>query len=196
MVFYVIDDELPALKMSEQIVREAYPEAQVYTFGDSEAALEAIGGQGQLPDVVFCDIEMPGMNGIEFAVRLKTLSPQTRIIFVTGYSQYALDAFRIHAHGYILKPMSVDRVREECALLDRRTDEPSDSKMQIRCFGYFEIFWNGKPPVFSRKQTKELFAYLIDRRGDSCTGAGKYRLQFREARAMIFPGKRRKAGMA
>ena len=131
--------------------------------------LNAFVEKAQIPDVVFCDIEMPGLNGLEFAVRLKTLSPQTRIIFVTGYSQYALEAFRIHAHGYILKPMSVDRVLEECAVLEQRKDDVPDSKLQIRCFGYFEIFWKGRPLDFSRKQTKELFAYLVDRRGDSCT---------------------------
>ncbi len=169
MIFYVIDDEPLALKISYQVVQEAYPNAQVISFSDSAEALKAIVEEAQIPDVVFCDIEMPRLNGLEFAVRLKTLSPQSRLIFVTGYSQYALDAFRLHAHGYILKPMSVDRVREECAALDLHEDDDIEKKLQVKCFGYFEIFWNGKPLDFSRKQTKELFAYLVDRRGDACT---------------------------
>ena len=168
MIFYVIDDEPLALKISHQVVQEAFPNAQVFSFGDSTDALKAV-GEGQIPDVVFSDIEMPRLNGLEFAVRLKTLSPQTRLIFVTGYSQYALDAFRIHAHGYILKPMSVDRVREECASLDLHEEDASENKLQVKCFGFFEIFWHGKPLDFSRKQTKELFAYLVNRHGDACT---------------------------
>ena len=169
MIFYVIDDEPFALRISHQVIQEAFPNAQVLPFGDAAEALDAIGAGKQIPDVVFCDIEMPRLNGLEFAVRLKTLSPQTRVIFVTGYSQYALEAFRIHAHGYILKPMSVDRVREECAALDLPGDEAAEDKLQVKCFGYFEAFWHGKPLDFSRKQTKELFAYLINRHGDACT---------------------------
>ena len=169
MLFYVIDDEPIALKLSYQVVREAYPDASVLSFGDSAAALKAISEDGQLPDVVFSDIEMPGINGLEFAARLKTLSPRTIVIFVTGYSQYALDAFRIHAHGYILKPMSADRVREECAALNIGDDKYTGDKLQVRCFGYFEVFWQGKPLIFPRKQTKELLAYLIDRMGAACT---------------------------
>ena len=170
MIFYVIDDEPLALKISYQVVQDAFPNAQVFSFSDSAEALKVIGEEGKIPDVVFSDIEMPRMNGLEFAVRLKTLSPQTKLIFVTGYSQYALDAFRIHAHGYILKPMSVDQVREECAALDLHENDASDNhKLQVKCFGYFEVFWQGKPLDFSRKQTKELFAYLVNRRGDACT---------------------------
>ena len=169
MIFYVIDDEPLALKISYQVVQDAFPNAQVFSFSDSAEALKVIGEEGKIPDVVFSDIEMPRMNGLEFAVRLKTLSPQTKLIFVTGYSQYALDAFRIHAHGYILKPMSVERVREECASLDLPEDDASGNLLQVKCFGYFEVFWHGKPLDFSRKQTKELFAYLVNRHGDACT---------------------------
>lgn len=170
MTFYVIDDEPLALKMSYQVVQEAFPNAQVFSFSDSAEALKMIGEEGKIPDVVFSDIEMPRLNGLEFAVRLKTLSPQTKLIFVTGYSQYALDAYRIHAHGYILKPMSVDRVREECAALDLHENDASNNhKLKVKCFGYFEVFWHRKPLDFSRKQTKELFAYLVNRHGDACT---------------------------
>ena len=169
MLVYVIDDEPMALKISYQVVQDAYPHATVLSFGSAVDALKAIDEEKMNPDVVFTDIEMPGINGLEFAVRLKTLSPQSRLIFVTGYSEYALEAFRIHAHGYILKPMSIERVREECDALNLGESKPSEDKLQVRCFGYFEIFWRGKPLDFARKQTKELLAYLIDRRGAACT---------------------------
>ena len=172
MLFFVVDDEPIALKASGTVVQAAYPEAEIMLFHSAKAALCAISDQKIKPDVVLSDIEMPGANGLDFAVCLKRLSPHTRIIFVTGYSQYALDAFRIHAHGYILKPMTIERVKEGCSQFievehDRVSSTPD--KLQIRCFGYFEVFWKGKPLLFSRKQTKELFAYLIDRKGDTCT---------------------------
>ena len=111
MRIFVIDDEPIVLKASEKVVRRALPEAEVKAFGSSAEALMAMKEPEGYPDVVFSDIEMPGINGLEFAVRLKAISPQTKIIFVTAYSEYALEAFRIHAKGYILKPMNAMRER-------------------------------------------------------------------------------------
>ena len=175
MLFFVVDDEPFALKASGEVVKEAYPDAEVMLFDSAKAAVAAITEKGQYPDFVMSDIEMPGVNGLDFAVQLKRLSPRSRIIFVTGYSQYALDACRIHIHGYILKPMTVDRVREECEQV-AQTAQPAQintpatgDKLKVKCFGYFEVFWQGRPLMFARRQTKELFAYLIDRRGDACS---------------------------
>ena len=175
MLFFVVDDEPIILNASRQVVQKAYPEADVRAFGLAKNALQAIQEEQLFPDIVFCDIEMPGMTGLEFAVKMKTASPQSKIVFVTGYSQYALEAFQVHAHGYILKPMTVERVLEECDRLPAEAPSPEpaepkeDKRLQVRCFGYFEVFWNGTPLMFSRRQTKELFAYLVDRKGDACT---------------------------
>ena len=175
MLIFVVDDEPIILKASQQVVQKAYPEADVRAFGLARHALQAIQEDKLFPDVIFCDIEMPGMTGLEFAVEIKTVSPKSKLIFVTGYSEYALEAFQVHAHGYILKPMTADRVLEECGRLITETPSPEpaqrkeDGRLQVRCFGYFEVFWKGKPLMFSRRQTKELFAYLVDRRGDACT---------------------------
>lgn len=121
------------------------------------------------PDVVFSDIEMPGINGLEFAVRLKAISPQTKIIFVNAYSEYALEAFRIHANGYILKPMNAMRVLEEIGETGESSETENEELLRVQCFGNFEVFWQGKPLLFARKQTRELFAYLVDRKGALCT---------------------------
>ena len=179
MLFFVLDDEPFALKASCEVVQQAYPDAEILSFGRSREALQIITEKKRIPDVVFSDIEMPGMNGLAFALELKKAAPHTYLIFVTGYSQYALDAFRVHAHGYILKPMTVEQVREECARIpslqgrDGAAGAPGGAQqaqeLSVKCFGYFEVFWEGKPLMFSRKQTKELLAYLVDRKGDACT---------------------------
>ena len=170
MLIYVIDDEPFALKASEQVVRRAVPDADLMTFESGDDALEHMRKTKQYPDTVFSDIEMPGINGLEFAVRIKQLSPRTRIVFVTAYSEYALEAFRVHANGYILKPMNAMRVQEEVREAAKQENiEPEPGKLEIRCFGNFEVFWKGKPLLFARRQTKELLAYLIDRKGASCT---------------------------
>ena len=118
--------------------------------------------------IVFSDIEMPGLSGLEFAVALKTVSPDTRVVFVTGFSQYAVEAFRMRAHGYIMKPLKKELVATELRYLPQEP-KPKPEKLTVRCFGYFEVFWQGEPLKFERRQTKELLAYLVDRRGATCS---------------------------
>lgn len=168
MLIFAVDDERPLLSAAKRIIKEAVPEAEIMTFSYAAEALSAIKEKGLKPDIVFSDIEMPEISGLEFAVKLKTVSPDTRIIFATGYSQYALDAFKVHAQGYILKPLSVEAVKEELEALPAAVPLASD-KLEVHCFGYFEVFYQGKPVIFQRKQTKELLAFLIDREGAACT---------------------------
>ena len=78
-----------------------------------------------------------------------------------------MDAYRLHVRGYIPKPVEAERVREE---LDALFPEPPAAKrLRVQCFGMFEVFWQNRPLFFQRKQTKELFAYLVDRRGALCS---------------------------
>ena len=169
MRIYVIDDEATVLKASEQVIRRALPDAEVTAFQSSLKALDALNSSSEPVDVCFCDIEMPGINGLEFAVRLKQISPDTKVIFVTAYSEYALEAFRIHAHGYILKPINVVRVLEEIGEPVVSPSEAATELLKVQCFGNFEVFWQGKPLLFNRKKTRELFAYLVDRKGALCS---------------------------
>ena len=113
MTILAIDDEPKALRLLHDAVAEAEPDAEIVDFADGVEALEAMRGQGMRPDVVFSDIELPGMTGLAFAVELKRLAPEAKIVFVTGYPKYAADAFRLHVSGYIVKPVYAGRVREE-----------------------------------------------------------------------------------
>lgn len=188
MRIFVLDDEPIALRVSKKIVQEVMPDSQITGFGNADQVFTYIDETGMKPDVVFSDIEMPGMSGLEFAVHLKKKCPNAVIIFVTAYSQYALEAFRLHVHGYILKPLTADRVREELehALEERNSQQQeqedfspeSDLKqrqrsiqehLKIQCFGDFEVYWKNMPLMFGRRQTKELLAFLVDRRGEACT---------------------------
>ncbi len=106
MMIFAIDDEPKALRVLCRCVEEAAPGAELRAFDKAADALDAIRIGGLSPDIVFSDIEMPGASGLEFAVALKTASPDTRVVFVTAFSQYALDAFRVRAQGYIMKPLT------------------------------------------------------------------------------------------
>ena len=80
-----------------------------------------------------------------------------------------MEAFRLHANGYIIKPINVVRVLEEIGEPVVNPREASMEFLKVQCFGNFEVFWQGKPLLFNRKKTRELFAYLIDRKGALCS---------------------------
>ena len=162
MTIFAIDDETAMLAELHQSIQEACPEAEIHDFKFAAEALGAITENGMIPEIVFSDIELPGMNGLDLAVRIKQLAPMTKIIFVTGYSQYALEAYRQHINGYVLKPIDAEQIRKELDYVTEPYRQEPD-KMQVRCFGYFEVYWQGKPVSFGRQQTKELFAFLVDR---------------------------------
>ena len=175
MLIFAIDDEKAMLTQLHNAIEQAEPGAQIMDFNRAKAALDAISDKSLKPDVVFSDIEMPGMTGLALAIRIKEMSPETKIIFVTAYSEYALDAYKKHVNGYLLKPVEPEMVREELDALDIKASEKpvgvgnNDEKLQVRCFGYFEVYHNGEPVVFARAKAKELLAYLIDREGGICT---------------------------
>ena len=169
MLIFAIDDEPKLLKYLHAAIAGAEPEADIRDFLMGQPALDAIRDEGLRPDVVFSDIRMPGVTGLELAVRIRTLSPQTRLVFVTGYEEYALDAFQCRASGYVLKPVNAEKIRAELDALPPALLPQQPEKLTVRCFGYFEVFWKGKPLPFQRQQTKELFAYLISREGATCT---------------------------
>lgn len=168
MRIYAIDDEPKMLRMLSDAIREAEPEAELLSFSSAADALAAAEEAPRAPDVVFSDIELPGMDGLTLAARLKKLVPRARIVFVTGYDRYTLEAYRLHVGGYVMKPVDAAAIREELAELPR-APEPAKESLYVRCFGAFEVFFQGRPLHFERHRTRELLAFLVDRRGASCT---------------------------
>lgn len=170
MLIFAIDDEPKMLRLLHRAIIEAVPGAQVRDFNLGSAALAAVVSEHLLPDVVFTDIQMPGPSGLDLAVKLKILLPDTRIVFVTGYDEYAVDAWCLHVSGYVMKPVDAVRIREELesAAVLYMPEAEEKEKLRVRCFGHFEVFWKGEPIIFSRTKTKELLAFLVDRRGVSC----------------------------
>lgn len=180
MKIMIVDDEIPALNELMEMVKKVMPDAQVYgftTLGEFKTAYIMHGC-----DVLFLDIEMGYANGIELGKEVRMLDPKINIIYVTGYSQYMPDAFKMHASGYLMKPASEKDVRDELENLrynvrssrenkdafeekPELTDRNTEKGLFIRCFGNFEAFYDDMPIVFERKKTKELLAYLIDRNG-------------------------------
>ena len=169
MRIFAIDDEPDVLETLHEAIAAAVPEAEISDFRRGQAALDAVHEQGVLPDIVFSDIRMPDMNGLQLAVALKNAAPDTRIVFVTAYSQYALEAWKRHVQGYLVKPVTAEDIRDTLNHLQLISASAPQNKLRVQCFGHFEVFWQDEPILFSRKQSKELFAFLVDREGAACT---------------------------
>lgn len=165
MRFIAADDEEFALLDLKQALEKASPDAEITVANNPELVLKYVEA---LPyDAAFLDVEMFGMTGIELAERIKKIQPDIRIIFVTGYEKYAIDAFRIHATGYLMKPVSAEAIKRELSFIyEPRHDSP---RIRIQTFGGFDVFVAGIPIIFKRAKAKELLAYIVDRRGASLT---------------------------
>lgn len=166
MRFLVVDDEPIMLEELTEKIRNIRPGADILGFTKPREALA--GMEHQTADVAFLDIQMGSMSGLELAERLKRLHPDLHIIFVTGYQKYAVQAFRLHATGYLLKPASEEDLERELTFL--YGDRPA-GRVRVQTFGGFEIFVDGAPVKFGRAKSRELLAYLIDRKGASVNTA-------------------------
>ncbi len=162
MNIIAVDDERHSLLALERSIKASLEDIYLKCFNSSFEALEY--ARLNHIDVAFLDIEMDGLDGILLAKQFKNISNTINIIFVTGYSSYMGDAFDLHASGYILKPVTPEQIKKELDDL-RKPILYENSGLYIKCFGNFEVFFNGQPISFKRSKSKEAFAYLIDRRG-------------------------------
>ena len=174
-----VDDEELILKLTVSLCRELPQKPEVEGFTRATDALEYL--RQSTVDLAVLDINIPDMNGLSLAVKIKEQSPDTAIIFLTGYEEYALEAFRIHASGYLLKPVSRKELLEEVnyALSDKN-QKPLLRQITAKTFGEFDLLVEGKTVSFSRAKSKELLAYLIDRNGSSVTRASLFAVLFEE----------------
>lgn len=174
MRIVIADDEEMILEDTASIVRKLKPDADIKSFSDPEKLLLYI--ENNKCDVAFLDIEMGYISGIEVAKKMKQYNPLVNIIFATGYKEYMENALKLRASGYIVKPIKEKDVLEELENLRNAIDEKAYinentdlDKLVIRCFGNFDIFYNGTQVKFERSKTRELFAYLVDRQGSIVT---------------------------
>ncbi len=119
--------------------------------------------------VAFVDVEMPQINGIELARKMQEVNPRINIIFITGYQEYMPEAFELYASAYLIKPVDEEDVLKALQHLRYPDDTIRTVSLRVQCFGNFEVFVNDKPMQFHRSKSKELFAYLIDRKGALCS---------------------------
>lgn len=167
MIALAVDDERFMLDALVKAVGASPDVEQVHPFSGCSAALEW--AESNRADVAFLDVSMRGMGGLGLAERLQELQPQCRIVFCTGYREYAVDAFKIHVSGYLMKPITAQAVQAEIDHIKAEYGTDTPSLLTVKCFGNFEVLSQGAPLHFKRKKSKELLAYLIDRNGAALT---------------------------
>lgn len=162
-----VDDEAQVLNHIVSSCQKLRLLDEVKGFTGAQDALEWL--ERHPADLALLDIDMPGMNGLELAGRIRKIHPDISIIFITAFSQYALEAYEVHPVSYLLKPFDQARLAREVeyALGGRTARKPAHIMMQT--FGHFEILVDGTALAFRRSKSKELLAYLVDRRGAGVT---------------------------
>lgn len=115
MNIIAVDDERPALRMLKKAITTAAPDDSLACFSVAAEALEY--AEKNRVDVAFLDINMPGMSGLTLAERLTNINAKTNILFITGYQEYAVDAFSMAASGYIMKPAKPEDIARELSRL-------------------------------------------------------------------------------
>lgn len=157
-VIYVDDEQL--LRENFRATAESITEIDhLLIFDSSTSALEW--AEKHPVDAAFLDIQMPGMNGIELARRLKRIDENMGIVFVTAFEQYALEAFGVDAVGYLLKPFGAEDIEKELKKV-RRMRPPAGKKLQIYTMPDFSVFVEGQPLKLGRTKHEELLALLVD----------------------------------
>lgn len=163
MKIILIDDEPIALNVLESMLSH-YKEINIVgRYTNPMDALKEI--ETVNPDVIFIDIEMGKVSGLEAAEFFLEKINDLRIVFVTAYSEYAIDAFEINALDYLLKPVSEKRLDKTIKRLLRPNEQSTfnadKNMLRVQSFGGFALFdANGQPFYWRTRKTKELFAYL------------------------------------
>lgn len=107
----LVEDEPVILSGFLHILEETIPNIQVFGFQTGREAVEF--ARANRIDAAFLDIELCGESGIETANTLTEIYPRINIIFLTGHSEYTRDALEMHCSGYIMKPLTPEKIREE-----------------------------------------------------------------------------------
>ena len=177
----VVDDESPA---REELIYILEKQKQVKVIGQASHGLEAISLNRKLkPDLMFLDIKMPKLNGIEVAKRLAKEPHVPYIVFITAYEEYALEAFEVNAVDYILKPVCEERLKKGLdRIFERIGNENKDYFMRLNkliddlniseSMNIISVYHNGKLIPLEHKDI--IYATVEDKNTVIVSTKGKY----------------------
>lgn len=169
----LIDDEKPALLHLERLLNH---DGRIKVAGKYTSAREGLEHlSADKADIVFLDIEMPEMNGLEAAEYIRQLDKDVRIVYTTAYSEYAIEAFELNALDYLLKPIHPDRLSktvERVSDIGRhhagKTGSAKPDSPMVVCFKRLmlvDLAESGGKLRWRTMKAQELFAFLIHHKG-------------------------------
>lgn len=164
----IIDDERPAINNLERFL-QAYDQIEVVaSYKDVTKAIKEVHNYNV--NLVFLDVDMPKMNGIEAAEKILQIDSNIDIVFVTAYNDYAVDAFEVEAVDYVMKPIMKKRLDKTMDRVIRRfkanIHDKKENELRVLCFGNFEIFWGNESLKWRTSKAEEFIAYLVHQRGN------------------------------
>ncbi|WP_369436275.1 response regulator [Lysinibacillus fusiformis] len=118
-------------------------------------------------EVIFLDVKLDELSGLEVADIIKTNRPHVSVIFITSYRDFAIQAYEVGGLDYLLKPISharlektVMRIEHEFSM-QKLTQQASSTLLKVQCFDQFSVYSNNSLVSFKTEKTKELFSYFI-----------------------------------
>ena len=136
-------------------------------FTEAQSALDWL--QNHSADLAILDINMPEIDGITLAARIKQARPETAILFLTAYKEYAFDAYAVHPTGYLLKPVSQEKRASEVRYACGGTRRSTHGHIHIKTFGTFDVYVDDRPVSFKLAKAREILAFLVDKQGSGVT---------------------------
>lgn len=153
MKVLIAEDEVSVREVLAALLSGFLPDAEVVEAKDGHDALAKATADEY--DVVFLDIEMPGLDGLEVATRLLTLKEPPRVVFATGQAGHALEAFRLAAFDYVLKPFEPERLKET---VERLLDDTNHGARQRQSLG--RVFEHHERPQIWAEVAEESWVLL------------------------------------
>ncbi|WNS42439.1 response regulator [Paenibacillus sp. MMS20-IR301] len=176
----LIDDEKPALQHLERLLLKDGRLQITGKYTSARRGLEHL--EQEHVDIVFLDIGMPEMNGLEAGEHITGLSRSTRIVYITAYSEYAIEAFELNAADYLLKPVTSQRLSKTLERLEagkvhteeykEQAEQPQPAAApppkQLLCFKrleFLDVLEPGRKLQWRTSKAQEVFALLLHNRG-------------------------------
>lgn len=167
-----VDDEPLAVEYTLNQCEHLPEIDEAIGFTEAQSALDWI--RNHSADLAILDINMPEIDGITLAARIKQARPKTAILFLTAYKEFAFDAYAVHPTGYLLKPVSQEKLAAEVRYACGGTRQPSHAHIHIKTFGTFDVYVDDRPVSFKLAKAKEILAYLVDKQGAGVTRSGLF----------------------
>ena len=126
----IVDDEQLVLDNLKYLFLQT-PEVSLVAESTDSARAVSIIEEGLRPDVIFMDISMPGADGLTTARRIYQIAPSIKIVFLTAYDRYVMDAFDVNTVDYILKPITARRLQRSLGKIARLLEQEKTVQAQI-----------------------------------------------------------------